>query len=163
MINEVLIAGIFFLSAISVQIVGTNISDKRNHKRNLERLEEEHKNRISYMKKEFVFNKKIKAYESIIKLMKEEFLIYQENRVKKNKKMEERLMQVVKKIGDTMVELKIYASEEIKREFMNYFFGGIEISNRHKKENERIENLMEHNAKKSEIIKDLIVKDLGLK
>ena len=46
---------------------------------------------------------------------------------------------------------------------MNYFFGGIEISNRHKKENERIENLMEHNAKKSEIIKDLIVKDLGLK
>ncbi|MCL5018604.1 MAG: hypothetical protein M1416_02445 [Candidatus Pacearchaeota archaeon] len=63
MLSEILLAGIFFLAGILTQMIGINIADKRNHQRNLERLEKEHNYRVRYMQKETFFKKKLKDFE----------------------------------------------------------------------------------------------------
>ena len=52
-IDEIILAGVFFIGAIIVQIVGVLSADWRTHKR-----------RMEYMKQELLFNRKIKFLES---------------------------------------------------------------------------------------------------
>ncbi|MCD4771435.1 hypothetical protein K8R30_03390 [archaeon] len=60
-----LVAGIFFVGAILVQTTGALLADWMNHKRNLGRLNKEHKNKIDYMKKQLIFKKKIEFLDRI--------------------------------------------------------------------------------------------------
>ena len=69
MINEVLIAGIFFLSAILVQIIGTNINDQRNHYRNLKRIKEE-----------IFFKKRLVLFEEMASIIERDMNFYFETK-----------------------------------------------------------------------------------
>ena len=65
MLNEILLAGIFFLGGIFVQIIGTNLADKKNHERNIKRLEKEHENKIEYLKEEIFYKRKLEYCEGL--------------------------------------------------------------------------------------------------
>lgn len=74
-VSDILLAGIFFILAIFVQVIGVIIADWRNHKRELERLKIEHHNKIDYLLSETFFKKKLEYFEKITKFI-EEYLQY---------------------------------------------------------------------------------------
>lgn len=57
LVTGVLIAGIFFISALIIQICGTLLADWRTHKR-----------KIRYLKQELIFKEKINIFEKIVGL-----------------------------------------------------------------------------------------------
>jgi hypothetical protein len=69
--EDLLFAGIFFLAAILVQITGVLIADGLNHKRTLQRLRIEHKNKVDYLASETFFKKKLEYFEKITKFIED--------------------------------------------------------------------------------------------
>ena len=64
--TAITIAGIFFILGIMAQIISIAHRDKKEHERNLERIEKEHIKKIDYMKKEIFFQRKLNFLETIL-------------------------------------------------------------------------------------------------
>jgi hypothetical protein len=77
MFEDILLAGSFFIGGITVTIIGSLFADWRNHKRNLERLRQEHNYRVRYMQKETFFRKKLEYFERIAKAIEDNVEIYE--------------------------------------------------------------------------------------
>lgn len=92
LIAGVLIAGVFFVGALIIQIIGTNFADKRNHKQ-----------KIKYMKEETFFKKKTEFFERITKEIEKKLKAYSELKVLiliKNDKAEKKIMDIFKDLRD---------------------------------------------------------------
>jgi|GEM_PF-1352200 hypothetical protein len=119
MINEILIAGSFFIGSIFVQIAGTTFSDWRDNKRNIERIKIGHQNKINYMKSQFLFQEKVNYYKKWLKIMEE----FKES-IESSKKFDtssKGIEKVSKMLNEIRHDSEMYVLREIQVKINSFF------------------------------------------
>ncbi len=98
------------IAGLGGALIGAVVAPKLNHNYKMQQLEKEHEKKIDYMKKEIVFQKKIKFFEEFSAEISEEILFYLEiiEDIKDGKKINDGE-------GGTMLELNLKTKELLDR------------------------------------------------
>ncbi len=125
----------------------------------------QHKNKINYMEKQFLFKRKIESYETILKSLNEERYIL--NRLKNKDKISQKefseLEKAFEKYKEIQEKVDIWTKEKIKHNFHDYLNWQDLLTKINQDKKDLINKLLLTNGKRYSELRDMIKKDLGIK